>query len=101
MDSNNSLILVTDWEKVEADEFYLTNEWLKKQNVSGESSKTLRELQKSGILYIGYIVKALDYCIYSQMDADQVIINSDMDVMLNCESAIIGNDHEKRMEYEY
>ena len=96
MDSNN-LILVTDWEKVETDDFYLTDEWMKEDI---DNIKQARQLQEEGKLYEGYIVDAKNYAIYWQMDADKVFINEDMDVVLHCESTVIGNDHKKRIEYE-
>jgi len=90
----NNLILVTDWEKVEKDDFYLTDDW-KKENDNTEA----RELQKEGKLYVAYIVNAVSYAIYTQMDADQVFIDNDGEVILHCESAVIGNNHEHREEY--
>lgn len=95
----HDLILVTDWEKVDKEDFYLTDDWSKNEDV--ERIEEARKLQTEGKLYEAYIVKALDYAIYYQMDADKVFINEDMDVVLNCESAVIGNDHEKRIEYSF
>lgn len=93
------LIIVTDWEKVEADNFYLSDDWTKHEEK--ENIKSARKLQKENNLYLAYIVSPLSYAIYTQMDADQVFIDNDLNVILHCESAVINNDHQKRVEYEY
>ena len=93
-----NLILVTNWEKVEKDNFYLTDDW--KENEDIESIRNSRELQKDGNLYLAYIVNATSYAVYTEMDADQVFINSDAEIMLRCESAIIDNNHKHREIYE-
>lgn len=93
----NNLIIVTDWEKVDADDFYLTDEWAKSEDM--ERIEEARKLQKEGRLYFAYIVDAKNYAIYYQMDADCVYVDDDCNVMLSCESAIIGNSHEHREEY--
>lgn len=97
---SKELILVTDWERVDKQDFYLTDEW-SDHTGDHEAVQKARELLGEGKLYVGYIVKALDYAIYTQMDASQVFINDDMDVVLACETAVISNDHTKRVEYSY
>jgi len=94
-----NLILVTNWEKVEDDSFYLTDKWI--ENGDKEAIEKARELQKESSLYEAYIVDAKNYAIYSQMDADQVFIDSDDNIILHCESAVINNNHEHRIEADY
>lgn len=96
---NNNLILVSDWEKVDKDDFYLTDNW--KENEDIDNIKRARKLQKENNLYIGYIVDAKQYAIYSQMDAEQVLINSDGDVIIHCESEVIDDKHKFVIDYEY
>ena len=97
--TENNLILVSDWEKVEKDDFYLSDEW-KEREGDLEVDKA-RDLQKENNLYAAYIVDAKNYALYSQMDADQVFINNDNDIILRCESCIINNNHKHRIEYDY
>ncbi len=92
------LILVTDFEKVEPDDYYISKD---NKNEPKEILKNARYLAKAGKLYVAYIVPAVNYAIYYQMDADSAYIDEDMNVILYAESAIIGNDHEKRIEYEF
>lgn len=91
----NNLIIVTDWEKVEADDYYLSKEWAEH---TGEDLKEARKLQKQGELYVGYLVDAKNYAIYWQMDADMVLIDSDCNIIVFGESHVIGNNHEHREE---
>ncbi len=94
----NNLIIVSNWEKVEKDDFYLSEKWLKEED--NICMKEAKRLQKKGNLYVAYIVDAKNYAIYSQMDANQVFINLDSDVILHCESAIIENNHTHRQAFE-
>ena len=94
-------VLATSWVKVDKEDFYLSDEWTKKEGVEEEDIKKIKSLQKEGKLYEAYIVGALEYCIYYQMDADKVYINDDMDVVLRCESYVTMNDHIKVIEYNY
>ena len=101
-------ILVTDWIEVDKDDFYLTRDlfqnevyiypWI--ENASKENMKQARKLQKSGELYYGYIVDATNYAVFQQMDSEQVLIDSDANVIIICENAIIGNNHTHREKYE-
>lgn len=93
----NNLIIVTDWEKVDADDFYLSDDYIKEDK---ENVKAARELQKKGELYQAYIVDAKNYAIYYQMDSQSVYVDSDCAVVLHCENSIIGNSHDHREEYD-
>jgi len=96
----NEYVLVTDWEKTDVDNFYLTDEgWA--ENVGPDNLQHAKELQANGGLYIGYVVPAVHYVIYQQMDASQVFIDRDGEVVMPCESAVITNKHENRFEYSY
>ena len=95
---HKEMILVTNWERVEADDFYLSDDW---KSESKERIKAAQKLQAEKNLYVAYIVPAVSYAIYTQMDAQQVFINNDMDVVLDCESVVIENKHDKRIEYNY
>ena len=94
------LIIVSNWEKVEADDYYLTDEWAKHEGTEN-TVKEARELQKNNNLYVGYIVSAVDYAIYKQMDSDQVFVDGEGEEIIHCETAIINNNHEYRREVEY
>lgn len=88
----DNTILVSDWEKVEKDDFYFSREW----EVKEDNVKQARKLQKENNLFIAYLVDAVSYAIYSQMDAQQVLIDRDANIVLHCESAVIGNSHQHR-----
>lgn len=88
--------MVSDWENVEKDDFYLSDKYLK---IEGDCVKNARKLQKEGILYVAYIVNAVNYAIYDKMDANKVFIDDECNVVLNCESAVIGNDHTFKQKY--
>lgn len=60
MNSTDNLILVTDWEKVQADDFYLSDDWAKHTGEIEEITQA-RELQKEGQLHVAYIVDAKSY----------------------------------------
>lgn len=92
--------MVTDWEKPNELDYYFTDEWMKREGKDEEEIEAIRRHYNEGDLYEAYIVKALDYCVYYQMDADKVFIDGDMNVLLQAETAIIGNNHDKRIEYE-
>lgn len=98
MQKEKDLILCTSWERVAGDEFYLSYEWEREES---ENIKKGRELQKEGNLYYGYIVPAVDYAIYLQMDAHQVLIDNDFNIIVNCESAVIDNKQDKAIEFSY
>ena len=80
-------ILVTNWEEVEKDDFYLMNDWLKRIDKDGR--RELKRLQKMGQLYKAYIVPAENFALYREMDALQVFIDKNFDIVLICEGAII------------
>lgn len=95
----NNLILVTDWDVAEKDDFYLNDkEWIENEGID-DLVKIAIELQKEGNLYIGYIVNAVDYAIYTQMGADRVFIDDNSNVIIHCETTTIKNNHEHREEY--
>ncbi len=67
----DDMVLVTDWAKVEADDFYLSSDW----DDDADQKKEAIKLQAEGNLYKAYIVSAKNYCIYAQMDAAQIFID--------------------------
>ncbi len=86
------MIIVTDYDKVDIDDFYLTDEkWIKDNGV--DDIEELRELAKKGELYYGYEVDAENYAIYKQMDSGQVFIDVDDTIRMICEGEVIGNSH--------
>jgi len=91
--------MVTNWEKVDSDNFYLSDEWSDRTG-EHDAIQTARELMNEGKLFTGYYVRACDYAIYYQMDADEIFINEDGDEIARCESAVIGNEHEHRQHVE-
>jgi hypothetical protein len=98
----DDFIIVTNWEEVEADDFYLTDKWLMDNcGKTKKEAKELRQMARNKDLSIGYIVGAKNYCIYSQMDAQQVFINNDCDVLVDCEGCVIDNEHKHKEEYNY
>ena len=94
------MILVTDWEEVDKDDFYLSAEWLDEIG-SKTRQRELKKMASNNELLVGYEVYAVSYAIYSQMDACQVFIDEDGAVMLRCENAIIGTAHKDRWEISY
>ena len=78
--------------------FYLSDGWT--EEAGKEEIAKARKLQKEGNLYLAYIVKALDYALFGQMDADQVFIDKSFDVILRCEGALIDNKHSHKIEYD-
>lgn len=96
MKTDQDLIVVTDWEAVEKDDFYLSKDWVEN---NPESVKQARKLQKEGKLFVAYIVSAVSYCIYKQMDSNQIFIDEDGNEIMHCETAIIGDEHQDRWAY--
>jgi len=94
----SNLIVVTDFEKVPEDDFYLGDNWV--ENISGDIDR-LREMAKNGELFYAYVVDAKDYVIYRQMDAHQIIIDFENDEVISCESKIIGDKHKDAWDYDY
>ncbi len=90
-------VVVTDWEKVEKDDFYLSKDW---EEEYPEEVKQARELQEEGKLFVAYIVAAVNFAIYSQMDAAQIFIDRGGNEILRCETAIINREKMTRWEYE-
>ena len=94
----DNLIMVTDWEKAEKDDFYLTKDWEKE--VGKDNIRIAKKLQKEGGLYIAYIVNAKDYCLYGQIDSDQIFIDISGNEILRCETQVIGTDFEDKFPYD-
>ena len=93
-------ILVTNWEEVEKDDSYLMNDWLKLQEIDKDRRRELKRLQKMGQLYKAYIVPAENFALYYEMDAEMVFIDIDFNIVLYCESEIIGTDFEVKRPLE-
>lgn len=93
----DNLILITNWECVEKDDFYLTDDWDEYKELSKEDKKQLKNRK----LYYGYIADATNYAIYYQLDAQQVIIDEDADIIIYCEGVVISNDHKHREKLDY
>ena len=88
------MVIVTDWEPVEKDSFYLTNEkWV--QNNGAEAQEACLAALGDNNLFVGYLVGAKTYLGYSQMDAQEVYINSDFEILMYCEGEVIGNKHKQ------
>ena len=94
------LIVVTDWEETEHDNFYLTEEWLKNYGHSQKEARALRKRAKNGELCDAWLVRASHYAIYSQMDAQFIIIDKDGNRVVSGESDVIGNEHNEAWEFE-
>ena len=93
------MLLVTDWEVADEDDFYLEDEWLiKAMGYTTKEAHELREMAKNKQLFIGYEVPAKSYALYSMMDATQVFIDRNRDVRVRGESCVIANNHEDKWE---
>lgn len=93
------MIIVTDWDKVDKDDFYLSNEWLDEIGTKCRQ-KELKKMARNEELFLAYEVAAVAYAIYSRMDASQIFIDGDGDIVLDCESVMIGNSYRKVWEVE-
>ena len=91
------MIVVTDWDEVDEDDFYLSNEWLDEIG-SKSRQKALKKMARDGGLFEAFEVSALSYVIYKQMDSRQVFINENSEVELICEGCVIGDTHKDRWE---
>jgi len=90
--SNN--VIVTDWEAVDEDDFYLQDDWgVKHHGMSKKTMAGLRRQAKNGKLFKAYRVAAVTYCVYREMDAQSLIINEDREELIEGEGAVIGNEH--------
>lgn len=90
-----SNIVVTDWEEIEVDDFYLSDEWISEIG-SKENQKELKEMAENNKLFEAFLVDGSDFAVFIQMDAHKVFINEDKEIMLHCESAVIDNDFEEK-----
>ncbi len=91
-------IIVTSWYEADVNDFCLSKDWLSEQGIKGKEATATRKLAKDGKLYEAYLVNAVQYCVYSQMDAQYVLIDDDGSVIVEGEAAVIGNDFEDKLE---
>ena len=94
----DNLILVSNREIVEKDDFYLQKKWLKEIGEQNKS-KSLQRKADARELYFAYIVPAKNYVLYKTMDAEQVIIDDNDNIVMHCESAVIDNNHLLKLDY--
>jgi len=85
------MVIVSDFEKVPEDDFYLIDKNWAKNNP--EEQQQCQKLAKEGNLYYGYEVSAQNYVIYKQMDSMMVLIDNDNNIIMFCESCVISNQH--------
>ena len=74
-------IIITNWDNVDKNDFYLSERWVDNQ----KQRKKLRKMAKNNELYQGYLVYAVHYCIYHSADCLQVFIDEQWNVLLECE----------------
>jgi len=92
---------MTDWEKVDEHEYYLSDDWLVKK-MGSHTKKDARELRKrakNGELYHGYLAPAMSVAVYKQFDAESIIITDNLDIVVHGES-IVASPCEKHWEEE-
>lgn len=100
MNQYTDYVMVTDWETVDAEDFYLTDElWTK--HIDPERLARAKELQAEGNLYVAYTVPAVCYVIFRQMGASQIFIDADASEIMSCGGAVIGCTHKEHFEYSY
>lgn len=100
MNDYKEYVIVTNWEEVETDNFYLTDKgWAK--NIDKETMERAKKLQAEGHLYYGYVVSAVVFLTYKQMDAGEVFINEDGECIMECEGEVIDNEYEDAFAYSY
>lgn len=90
-----SNIVVTDWEEVEVDDFYLSDEWISEIG-SKEKQKELKEMAENNEIFEAFLVDCCNYAVFQQMDSQKVFIDSSRNILLHCESTVIDNDHEEK-----
>ncbi len=93
-------VLVTDYEKVSPDSFYLSDEWVVLGVNSDKTPEQLKEMAENGVLFEAFLVSAITYLIYRQMDADLVYIDGLDNVVVHCETTVIGNRHKHCKPYD-
>lgn len=97
----DDIIVVTDWEELNVDDFYLRDEWLVDTlKKTKEEAVKLRWMAKDGEIYEAYEVTAKSYALYSQMDANKIFIDCDGDYLFHGESAVINRGHIAKWEME-
>ena len=90
------MIIVTDHDKVEKDSFYLTDEEWRRDHAD-----EIEKCEAAGdSLYCGYLVGSTTYCVFRQMDAMEVYINFEGEILMECEGEIIESNHKTAFEYE-
>lgn len=97
----SNLIVVSNFEEITEDNFYLSDEWA--ENISASCDINIIELRKmahKGELFEAYIVDAKNYALYHQMDAEEVIIDADGNVLVFCENVVIGNWHKSVWDFD-
>jgi len=95
------MIVVTDWEKTDADDHYLSDEWLiNNYGFTKKEARALRKRAKDGELFDAWEVAATHYAIYYQMDASRIIIDYEGNRIVSGESDVIGNKHHEAWEGE-
>lgn len=100
MKTYNEYVMVTDWKEVDAEDFYLnSDEWA--EEVGADTIQQAKELQGNNQLFYAYVVAAVNYLIYWQMDAQQIFIDEDGDEIMSCGGEVIGNKHEDHFAYSY
>ena len=103
MSDTPDMIIVTEWEKIKPNNFYLTNRnWLAEKEA--DVVKKAVELQKQGGLFFAYLCEAVDFCVYDRLTATEVFINKDCEVImeLECDGAVIKNknwEHIQKTDY--
>ena len=95
------MLIVTNWDKVDPSDFYLTKVWFNAQGIEKAERAKLRRMAKDGELFEAFEVPAVSYALYVQMDAHQIFIDHEGNHMLSCESAVIDRDHQDKWEMEY
>jgi hypothetical protein len=90
----SNLMVCTNWEKVEKDDFYLTSDW------DGEGKEKAIKLQKEDNLYYAYYADAKELCKYKILDMNQIFINEDEEIIMNCEYAPENNDFTDKWDYD-
>ena len=91
-------IIVTNWDKVDKHDFYLSKEW--EPNCGKDTMRKARQLQREGKLCVAYRVAAVIFAIYSQMDADKIFINDEGEEIMSCETEVIDDDFYARWQDE-
>lgn len=93
------LILVTNFEKADYSHPLLADDWLKEQGKTEEECIDIAQWSTHGILYEAYIVPAMNYCIYHELDAQEVIIDRKRNIISEGGTQIITNNYTHKYRY--